>query len=283
VFRRNKDEPLLWIFGSPRSGSTWLLKMLAESPDVAPFDEPLIGLHLGHFVCDHPGAVAEDLDETNCTFSRVAKDAKGYFFAEQFADVWAEPLGRLIRARFQAQAAGRPVVAIKEPNGSQAADLILRAVPESRLLFLLRDGRDVVDSEVAAYSRGSWMSRRYPLRGIEPGQREPFLKEAAHKWVWQTRIVNAAFEQHAADKLLVRYEELRSDPDAQMQRVFGWLGLDIDADAAVASHAFETEAVRGPREFVRSAEPGAWRENLSVGEQALVNEIMGPTLREMGN
>jgi len=43
-----------------------------------------------------------------------------------------------------------PLCVIKEPNGSQGAGFILFRLPCSRLLFLLRDGRDVVDSELDA-------------------------------------------------------------------------------------------------------------------------------------
>src|SRR5512144_1844024 len=39
------ESRLVWIFGSPRSGSTWLLKMLAEAraPGVATIDESWAG------------------------------------------------------------------------------------------------------------------------------------------------------------------------------------------------------------------------------------------------
>lgn len=135
---------LLWIFGSPRSGSTWLLEMLVDCPE-SPINEPLIGLHLAPFVCDRPGIHAVDLDDANFTFNRIAGGNEGYFFSELHAEAWVEPLGRLICERFAVHG-GTDLVAVKEPNGSQAADVILRAVPQSRLLFLLRDGRDVIDS-----------------------------------------------------------------------------------------------------------------------------------------
>ena len=275
------ERRLLWIFGSPRSGSTWLLKMLAECPRVCGVDEPLIGLHLAPFVCDRPATHAADLNISNFTFNRIAKDAHSYFFAEDVSDAWLGPLGELIRSRFAVHGRSE-VIAIKEPNGSQAADLILRAVPRSRLLFLLRDGRDVVDSELAAHGPDSWMSRRYPIRGVEPGDRDAFLEDAAHKWVWQTEVVQSAFDAHEGPKILVRYEELRRDTESEMRRIADWLGVSADVGAAVARHAFEGHAERGPREFVRSAEPGAWRVNLSEAEHALVEGIMGPTLRRFG-
>src|SRR5256885_10495159 len=272
------ERRLLWIFGSPRSGSTWLLKMLAECPGVRAVDEPLIGLHLAPFVCDRPGTYAADLNISNFSFNRIAKDAHSYFFAEDVSDAWLGPLGELIRSRFAVHGRSE-VIAIKEPNGSQAADLILRAVPRSRLLFLLRDGRDVVDSELAAHGPDSWMSRRYPIRGVEASGREAFLEDAAHKWVWQTEVVQSAFDDHEGPKILVRYEELRRDTESEMLRIAGWLGLDAHVRGALGLHAFEGQAESGPREFVRSAEPGAWRANLSEAEQDLIQSIMGPTPR----
>jgi LPS sulfotransferase NodH len=41
------EERLVWIFGSSRSGSTWLLKMLAELDGVTAVDDPHLGHHLG--------------------------------------------------------------------------------------------------------------------------------------------------------------------------------------------------------------------------------------------
>ena len=38
---------LAWIFGSSRSGSTWLLRMLSQLDRVVPIDDPHLGHHLG--------------------------------------------------------------------------------------------------------------------------------------------------------------------------------------------------------------------------------------------
>jgi hypothetical protein len=279
--QRGVERRLVWILGSPRSGSTWLLQMLAECDGITCVDEPLVGLHLAPFVCDRPGTFASDLDETNFSFNRIAKNNHSYFFSEEHRAAWLGPLRKLITSRFAVHGT-RDLIAIKEPNGSQAADLILQAVPKSRLLFLLRDGRDVVDSELAAHSPGAWMTRRYPIRGVDASQRGEFLEDAAHKWVWQTHVVEEAFENHDGPKLLVRYEELRSATGPQLERILSWLGLSIDVRAIVSRYTFESQAARGPAEFVRSAEPGAWRSNLEHSEQSRIEQIMGPTLRRFG-
>ena len=49
------ESRLVWLFGSPRSGSTWLLQMLGEHPRIVPINEPLIGFHLSPFQANDPG------------------------------------------------------------------------------------------------------------------------------------------------------------------------------------------------------------------------------------
>ena len=41
------EDRLVWIFGSSRSGSTWLLRMLSELDEAVTIDDPHLGHHLG--------------------------------------------------------------------------------------------------------------------------------------------------------------------------------------------------------------------------------------------
>jgi hypothetical protein len=291
---RGFEGRLVWIFGSPRSGSSWLLRLLAEHPVVVPVNEPLIGFYLGPFLSDLPGGAAETMDCSTFTIRRVQSQKQAQFFAEQFSDVWVPGLGRLLRERFYAHATRlgsqvsprERIVVIKEPNGSQSADVIMRSLPQSKLVFLLRDGRDVVDSELAANLEGSWAPREFPgLRGIRESERLPFVIQSAHKWLWRTEVVEAAVRAHRGPTHLVRYEELLADPHAELRRLLNWLQLEVDHDLLaeqIARNAFERAPATGPDQFHRSASPGGWRVNLSPEEQAAVDRILGTKLRKLG-
>ena len=66
-----------------------------------------------------------------------------------------------------------------------------------------------------------------------------------------------------------------------------WLGLRRDArwlEDAIESNSFERvpERAKGPTRFLRSAKPGAWKENLTVEERRVAEEIMGEKLAELG-
>lgn len=81
--------------------------------------------------------------------------------------------------------------------------------PEARLILLVRDGRAVVESGVRSFG---W-------------QYEDAMQ------AWKNGAQAIADLLHAAQRdgrplLLVRYEDLFRDPDAEMTRILGFLGLD---------------------------------------------------------
>ncbi len=290
------EPQLMWIFGSPRSGSSWLLNLLNEHDRVVPVDEPLLGFYLSPFLSDIPGGSADKLDAQNFTLRKVQEGKRDQFFASEFEHVWLPSLALMMRRRFAAHALIYPaavplretIVAVKEPNGSQSADMIMAALPRSRLLFLLRDGRDVVDSELAANRPGAWVSRDFPgVQGISDAAKLDFVTQSAHKWLWRTEAVQRAYAAHPGHKLLVRYEDLRREPARYLSQIFQWLGLDADPETVAAvteRHSFERVPAghRGPDQFFRAATPGLWRANLTAREGDAVSEILGPKLRELG-
>jgi hypothetical protein len=287
------ESRLVWLLGSPRSGSTWLLQMLGEHPRIMPINEPLIGLHLSPFQANDPGYRAEDLDLETFTARRAMGDDPDRFFAESFGDVWVPGLRRLLNERFEAHLArfaqsppDETIIVIKEPNGSQSADVIMRAQPRARLLFLLRDGRDVVDSTLASLLVGAWgqMVHRN-MRGVSESERLDVVTGLAYRWLWQTEVVEIAFAAHRGPKHMVRYEDLLREPERHVGELFEWLGLPLEqaeVEALVKRFAFENIRGRGPGRFHRSATPGAWRENLHPQEQVALEEVLGAKLRELG-
>lgn len=282
---------LAWIFGSSRSGSTWLLRMLASLDRVVPIDDPHLGHHLGVWrpislawgAAEHPPELT--------TLDRVKHDKDSYLLSDRYRDAWQPALRRLIVDRFDAQVADTarvadPVTVVKEP-GSHVADLLVDLFPGSRLVFLLRDGRDVVDSWVAAYRPGSWALDEGAFPVTDVG-REALVRWQSAVWAFRTHVVHEVYEAHRPDRrVLVRYEDLVADPEGELARICPALGLDVPpatlAEVAGA-HAFESvpPAERGEGKEIRSASPGGWRDNLSPAEHDIMHEVMGPVLARMG-
>lgn len=177
------------------------------------------------------------------------------------------------------------MVVVKEP-GSHVADLLFSLFPKSRLIFLVRDGRDVVDSWMDAYSHGSWAldEGAYPL--AQEG-RLHMIKWLSTVWTYRIAVVQAAYERGVGStRLMVRYEDLLADPVAKLVQICDTLGLDASRErlAQIArdhSYARVSDADKGGGKEVRAAKPGGWRVNLSTEEQKAMLEIMGEKLAEL--
>ena len=288
----DNEEGLSWIFGSSRSGSTWLLRMLSDFEGVIPIDDPHLGHHLGVWrPIPLAWAAAEEPPEKLTTLLDLKAEEPGYFFAERYRESWWEPLRTLICSRFEAQAeqarganGGAPAYVVKEP-GSHAAPLLVDLFPGSKIVFLLRDGRDVVDSWLDGYRDGSWAIPGGAFSVSEEG-RLPLIRWLSAVWTVRSRAVQQAFDALPPEnRLLVRYETLREQTTDTLRAVCQMLGLDARRAAEVAErHRFERVPARerGPRREVRAAKPGCWRENLSPAEQEAMHEALGPALEEFG-
>ena len=112
------ERRLLWIFGSPRSGSTWLLNLVAAGGDVVKIDEPGLGAHLG--VLPDVFVGLRPIQPGTPRVLDLRTKSSDYFFAERWEASWRRPLRHLILSRFRAQLGSARLAVLKEPHGSQA-------------------------------------------------------------------------------------------------------------------------------------------------------------------
>jgi hypothetical protein len=288
------ESRVVWIFGSPRSGSTWLLEMLAEAraPGVAPIDETWAGeLFNRTFAWPKDGTLK--IVSTRDSHATLG----GWVLAPEREPLWAPVMRAFLLEGIEDQLAhgqartdwDDPYVVIKEPNSSEAADTLVELLPRSRVLFLLRDGRDVIDSMADHFTTASWGAPKdMGWDRLSPAEREKLIVGSAASWVYRTEAVQRACVLVGPKaSLTVRYEDLLADTPAELEKVAGWIGVETPdgwaADVA-ARHAFERipEEQRGSGKFHRAATPGLWREHMTDTEQALMDEVMGEKLRELG-
>jgi Sulfotransferase family len=269
--------------------------MLAELDRVIPIDDPHIGHHLGVWrPIPLAWATAKDPPKlgTLADFKRKKRD---YLFSDRFRDTWMPQLRDLISARFAAQAAediaaaggiDRPIVVVKEP-GSHAADTIMDLFPHSSLIFLLRDGRDVVDSWLDAYRDGSWATDEgaYPL---DDTGRSALIRWQASVWLHRTEVVQETYACTDPDRrVLIRYEEMRADPGAALRKICATLGIEasgesLDGIAAANEFSRVPESHKGAGREIRRAEPGGWATHMSREEILEMHEILAEKLDELG-
>jgi Sulfotransferase family len=286
---------LAWIFGSSRSGSTWLLRMLSGIERVIPIDDPHIGHHLGIWrPIPLAWATAKDPPKLG-TLADFKRQKRDYLFSDRYRHSWMPQLRELISARFEAQAAEDigeadgvedPIVVVKEP-GSHAADTIMDLFPDSALIFLLRDGRDVVDSWLDAYREGSWATDEGAY-GLDDAGRPALIRWQSSVWLHRTEVVQETYARTDPERrVLLRYEEVRADPVGGLERICKLLGIEPARDqleriAKANEFSRVPESRKGTGQEIRRAQPGGWSSHMSREEIVAMHEILADKLDELG-
>ena len=271
-------EKVVWIFCSGRSGSTWLRSMMEELVPCEVWEEPNVGQLFGEFYDSNRGGRLSSAD---------------FVMGDPTRKAWVRALRNFV---LEMAWAARPAITprdyllVKEPDGAVGAPLLMEALPESRVILLVRDPRDVVASTLDASRRGNWM---YELqdRGARGRQAradekpDVFVKRRADKYVRNVGNAKQAYEAHKGPKVLVRYEDLRADTLGTMKRICSELGIPVDEGElarAVERRSWESipEKEKGEGKFYRKATPGGWREDLTPEQVKTVEKITAPLLEE---
>jgi len=266
-------ENMIWIFGTGRTGSTWLAAMMEEPKGHDVWFEPRVGTIFDPQRFQRHGG-------------------KQFILASQYKEVWLQSIRNFIldgaNARFPESNGG--YLAVKEPGGSVGAGLIMEALPESGMVLLIRDPRDVVASWLDATRKGGWQTRR---RG-EGGRRaeslaetnpNAFVRRHAEAYLQHVGSARQAYDAHEGRKVVVRYEDLRADTLGTMKRMYGELGVPVDGERlarSVEKHSWENIPAeeKGEGKFYRKATPQGWREDLTPHQVRTVERITAPLLEE---
>ena len=310
------EERMIWVFGSPRSGSTWLARdIICKLPsqshpsDVARnrlVDEMGIGTVLGAYLFEpehfyHIDQVVEHCDPGPdlelATGRRAIRGTplfqrilfKNYDNPESMLSVGTRrAICDMIReVTFNHVLLYWGVldydrVVFKAPNEGHAADLLMEALPRARLIFLMRDGRDIVKSRFSPFAS------RLLAESEDPGLRRVAVAYYAHQWNWHTDIVRSAYDAHdPARRLLVTYEELRRESDDVFAGLAQFVGAPIDLNLVkklIADVRLENfpKTERRPDQPRQEGLIGAYRSHFTPDEIQLMTTIMAENLIRYG-
>ena len=223
---------------------------------------------------------------------------RGYIASKFHREDWLHSIRSFVLdnalRRYPEMTPGRYLI-IKEHLRPAGTPLLLEALPESRVIFLVRDPRDTLASYLDATKKGSWIHKGHVLKGIEDSYETQYAKanlqpdlfvESRAKGLTKNMMgAKRAYEAHRGPKALVRYEELRADPLGTMRHTFEALGLPAEEEElarVVEEHSWENvpEDEKGEGKFLRKATPGSWREDLTPQQVEIVERIAAPILEE---
>src|SRR5215208_354935 len=266
-----RPENLIWLFGVARTGSSWLGAMMRDLEGHAMWNEPYVGDVFGYAYYMRAG--------------EQQRQRKDYILGDAYKEAWIRSVRAFVLggvdARFP-ELDENGYLIIKEPNGSVGAPLLIEALPESRMILLVRDPRDVVASLLAAQRKGSWGAGDDPLADTDPDEcvrQRARMYNASFGKAWE------AYEAHGGRKAATRYEDLRYDALGELEKIYSSLIIPIEEEQlrrVVEKYAWENipERQKGPNKPRRKAKPGGWREDLTPEQARMVEEITTPILDE---
>jgi hypothetical protein len=271
-------ENVVWIFCTARSGSTWMRSMLDDLVDGEVWEEPKVGRLFGEF---YARAKPTQLGRTN------------YVLGEPTREAWTAALRDFVlRTAWASHPSVTPerYLIVKEPGGAIGAPLLMAALPESRMVLLVRDPRDFAASVLDATMKGGWMQEgmdewaRRDLDSDKDVQR--YLRALSRQYVRQMGNGKKAFDTHDGRKIMVRYDDLRTRTLGTMRDLCAALELPVTEERlaqVVDKHSFENipQRKRGEGKFYRKATSGGWKDDLTPEQAKIVEDITAPLINEL--
>ena len=255
----------IFIGGAPRSGTTLLRALVNASRNIVCGPEMRVIPALCHL-----NQQIEDghLDVLEANYG---------LDAQALHDRFARTIDQLLAPLHQKTGAR---VAEKTPANILHFPRLRRLFPDSPLVAVVRDGRDVVASLLSM----DWTDAR-------TGRPMAITRDAgaaARLWVQSVEAGRKLAGDSGFTEL--RYEDLARDPKTEISRLFDRLGEDEAALARALDHVshFDQGAGEAESSAGRVAQPidtqaiGRWQRDLSPDQIRQIDRIAGPTLKALG-
>ena len=275
---------LSFIVGCPRSGTTWLQRLLLCHPKVHSGQETdLFDMFIGPQLKSWRSLL-------NYELSGRPVGLPCYFREHEYLAILRRYMLELLEPMIGNLKEGEIFVE-KTPSHALFIPEIMEMLPESRIIHILRDPRDVVASLLAASK--SWGKHWAPKDATS----------AAHMWVQHVQAVQKSSSALPKDKFYeLRYEDLCASTEGVLNNLCQFLGLEWDEaglKSAIAENEIEIAEITGgtnipiggelasmlgpvasePQGFIRK---DAWEKDLSREDITSVLRVAGPIMVELG-
>lgn len=218
---RSKSKIRLFLVGCPRSGTTLLQSLLAANPDILSFPETkffwyLIPLYkerwrrkLKMVSKKFKPRLREFFIEDIGRPEFLEKFSKFNFLRSQYTQQFIEILDELTATE------GKTIWLEKTPEHIYYIDYIEKNVAGLKFIHILRNGIDVVASLHEA-------TQKYPNRW---GGFSWKIDDCIKRWVESVEISRQYVDK--SNHILVRYEKLVENPQAELIRLCKFIGIDF--------------------------------------------------------
>ena len=277
------ERHYFFVCGAPKSGTTWLQRVLDAHPQIQCSGE-------GHFIERFSAPLAQVMRDYSQHMRLVAE--RVYEGEAHYPPLVQADLDRIVRGfvtdRLMARNPGPEVkwLGDKTPRYTGNLPALLRLFPKASFLNIVRDPRDVAMARMHQARRAGEGAR------VAEGtvERIQFVREGGEDWANCVSPVEAFVAEHPGILHSLKYEDMLADPEGEARRIFRFLCVRHDGALVarvVAATSFEAMSGRKPGEehptaFLRKGVSGDWIGKLEPEALAALDETCGDLMRTHG-
>lgn len=286
-----------FIFGHARSGTTLLMRLARLHPDVH-------CNYQAHFFTRQP--LLKSLVNTSEAEEWLGRKSNRWNQGRDLSPLVLRAASDFILER-DAVKEGKRIVGDKSPSSTihgQAVRDLHDIFPDAKLVYIVRDGRDVLVSErfrnfveesrfLSTQDKRIVEALRKDHTPFTNGTRsiftEAFIRRVARGWVQNVQETTDEGHRLFGDRFFsIRYEDLLAKPFLEMTRVWRFLGVkEIVGDLV---EAIRTEMTNNPDEewqvqrnegiasFLPKGQAGNWQRLFMEHDKTLFKKVAGETL-----
>ncbi len=290
-----------FIYGHARSGTTLLMRLIRLHPEVH-------CNYQAHFFTRRP--LLKSLVNTSEAEEWLTRKSNRWNHGRDLSAVMLRAAADFVMER-EAVSQGKRIVGDKSPLSNilgQAVRETYSIYPDAKLIYIVRDGRDVLISErfrnfieeskfLSPEDRRILGDLRKDQDSFATGKRsiftEAFIRRMAGAWATDLVEVQAEANRLFPGKFFtLRYEDLLSRPFDELCRA--WTFLGAAQSPASLEQAVAAEMASNPDEewqsqrngdiasFLAKGQAGNWRTLFSPSDKALFKQVAGDALVKWG-
>ena len=246
-------EPIFLVC-APRSGSAFLRNVLGTHPAIACGPET--------YAFEAIGQLLAAVDRRSARGQGLV--GRGYLDEAGLRRAAAE----FFRTAVATRTGTRRYFVEKTPMNTDLLAVIDRIFPDAKLVHLIRDGRDVACSMMAAERE-----RRMQLPTT--------VVQCAERWRKIGKVIDFG-RRHPERYCEVRYEAALADLAGELRRIFAFLGIALSDGELRAMQAEAEKVVHPSAASAADGYVGKWRAAFSSDDVRAFKDTAGELLRELG-
>ena len=288
------NQPVIFITGNSRSGTTMMMRILNKHSGIHAINEPhFFETHWSPGKGDHLSGKEDGIALLNKLFT-VQRDG---FFEPVIPGKYDEESLSLLQSmngeaasrmavykqylRYETRKNGKNIPCEKTPQNVFYLEEILRHFPDVRIINMVRDPRAVMLSQKRKWKRRSLGADFMP-------KKEALRLRLNYHPITISRLWNAAISAGNGFRIKegfmqVRFEDLVGEPQEAITRICDFLEVSFEPQMLEVEMAgSSSKADEKGKAGIRSDRVSVWQNELSSTEIYLCQSISGPLMKTLG-